>query len=66
MTLSELAFACFLYAHFTDYDDSYLSFLQVTNHHPDFVNSKHRKALLTWLNQWGCRQFAVEYHELAS
>ncbi len=66
MRLSELAFACFVYAQFTDYDDSYLLFLQATNHRPDFVNSKHRKALLTWLNQWGCRQFAIEYHGLAS
>ena len=49
MRLSELALACFLYAQFTDYDDSYLSFLQVTNHHPDLANSKHRKALLIWL-----------------
>ena len=66
MRLSELALACFLYAQFTDYDDSYLSFLQVTNHHPDLANSEHRKALLIWLNRWGCRQFAIEYHELAS
>lgn len=66
MRLSELAFACFLYAQFTDYDDSYLSFLKATNYRPDFVNPEHRRALLIWLNQWGCRQFAIEYHELAS
>jgi len=66
MKLSELALACFMYAQFTSYDDSYLSFLQITNHHPDLTNCKHRRALLIWLNQWGCRQFAVEYHELAS
>lgn len=26
----------------------------------------HREALLVWLNQWGCRQFALKYHEQAS
>lgn len=66
MRLSDLAFACFLYAQFTDYDNSYLSFLQTTNYHLDLVNPGHRRALLTWLNQWGCRQFAIKYHELAS
>ena len=66
MRLSNLAFACFLYAQFTNYDNSYLSFLQTTNYHPDLVNPEHRKALLIWLNQWGCRQFAIKYHEFAS
>lgn len=66
MELSELAFACLLYARFTNYDDSYISFLQSTSHHPDLVDPEHRRALLIWLNQWGCRQFASEYHDLAS
>lgn len=66
MRLSELAFACFLYAKFSNFDDSYLSFLKATNHQPDFINPGHRKALLTWLNQLGCRQFTAEHHELAS
>ena len=66
MELSELAFACLLYARFTNYDDSYSSFLQSTSHHPDLVDPEHRRALLIWLNQWGCRQFASEYHDLAS
>jgi len=66
MRLSELAFACFVYAQFTNYDDSYLSFLQAIGHRLDPANSKHRRALLAWLNLWGCRQFAIEYHGLAS
>lgn len=66
MTLSELAFACFLYSRLTDYDNSYLLFLQSTNGSPDLSNPEHRKALLAWLNRWGCRQFALEYHEHAS
>ena len=66
MTLSELAFACFLYSRLTDYDSSYLLFIQNTNGAPDLGNPEHRGALLVWLNEWGCRQFALEYHEYAS
>lgn len=66
MTLSELAFACFLYSRLTDYDNSYLHFLRITDGSPDLSNREHRKALLVWLNQWGCRQFALKYHEHAS
>lgn len=66
MKLSELAFACFLYGRFTDYDSSYLNFLKATNHSPDLSKPEHRKALLVWLNQWGCRQFAIDFHEHAS
>lgn len=66
MTLSELAFACFLYGRLTDYDNSYRLFLEITNGSPDLSNSEHRKALLKWLNQWRCRQFALEHHEHAS
>lgn len=66
MKLSELAFACFLYERFADYDKSYNNFLQKTNSSPDFNIPEHRQALLTWLNKWGCRQFSLEFHELAS
>ena len=66
MKLFDLEFACFLYAQFTNYDDSYLQFLKSTNNNPDLSNPKHRKALLTWLNKWGCRQFAKEHHGHAS
>lgn len=66
MTLFDLAFACFLYGRFTDYDRSYLLFLDATDHSPDLANFAHLQALLRWLNEWGCRQFAVEYHEHAS
>jgi len=66
MTLSELAFACFVYGRLTDYDNSYRLFLEVTEDSPDLSSSEHREALLVWLNQWGCRQFALKYHEQAS
>jgi len=66
MKISELAFACFLYGWMTDYDHSFLQFLQSTRNSPSLRNPKHRKALLIWLNQWGCRQFAVKHHDMAS
>ncbi len=66
MTLFELAFACYIYRCFTADDASYLCFLTATNHSPDLSIQEHRQALLTWLNQWGCRQFANRYREKAS
>jgi hypothetical protein len=32
---------------------------------PNVDNPNHRKAIIEWLNDWGCRQFAIEHHELA-
>jgi len=66
MDLGELAFGCYLYSRFTNYDNSYRELLNVTNGELDLKNSSHRKALLRWLNNWGCRQFAKEYHRMAS
>lgn len=66
MTLSELALACFVYGRLTDYDNSYRLFLEITGGSPNLSDSEHREALLVWLNQWGCRQFALKYHEQAS
>ena len=66
MNLSEFAIACYFYGCATDYDSSYRDFLKATSHSPDLSTVEHRLALLEGLNQWGCRQFAVEYHTLAS
>lgn len=66
VTLSDLAFGCYLYAGMTKYDASYLRFMKATGGAPDLNQAAHRSALLTWLNKWGCRQFKTEYHDLAS
>lgn len=66
MRLSQLAYACRIYAGFTQFDASYLTFLDRTGGRLDFRDPMHMKALLTWLNSWGCRQFAVDYHQQAS
>jgi hypothetical protein len=65
MKLFELACSCRLYANFTDYDES-LEQLRTGCPELDPLNSGHRAALLVWLNAWGCRQFAKEYHHMAS
>jgi hypothetical protein len=66
MKLSELAFACYIYSRMTDYDRSYSELLKATNSQIDIRIDGHRFALLRWLNSWGCRQFAIRYHDLAS
>jgi len=66
MKLAELAFACYIYGKFADSNSSYLQFLDNTSPQLDLNNENHRIALLNWLNEWGCRQFAIAYHGLAS
>lgn len=66
MKLTELAFACFVYSNMSDYDSSYREFLKETRPRVDLGIEHHRRALLNWLNDWGCRQFAIEYHDMAS
>ncbi len=61
-----LAYACRLYGTFTEFDSSIKEFRRETAQTVDLENQAHRKALLVWLNSWGCRQFAKEYHRMAS
>ncbi len=63
MTILELAFACFLYDRLTKFDRDYFEFRSNTDGSPDLRKSKHRIALIKWLNKWGCRQFAIDYHD---
>lgn len=55
-----------MYGASSGFDKSYIDFLKATGYQPDLNLSEHRKELLIWLNSWGCRQFAIEYHEQAS
>lgn len=66
MKLADLAFACYVYGQLSNYDGSYVELLEATNRCPDLSVAEHRRALLKWLNDWGCRQFALKYHEDAS
>ncbi len=66
MTLFELAITSFMYRHLTDFDRSLEDFRKDVAKQPDLLNAEHRANLLRWLNQWGCRQFALEHHQVAS
>jgi len=62
MTLYEVAFACWVFGNVLDFDKSYERFLKAVDRTPDLNNREHRQALLEWLNDWGCRQFACKDH----
>jgi hypothetical protein len=64
--LHGLAYACRLYAQFTDYDAAIEILRQATEPRIDLENASHRAALLKWLNAWGCRQFSIKHHPMAS
>ncbi len=66
MYLHEIEFTSNIYNSFTDFNSSYNHFVDITKNSPDLTNPKHIKALLRWLNQWGCRQFALNYHSQVS
>ena len=67
MKLAELSFACYVYSNMTGYDKSYTRFLDATTRPRfDLDQPQHQKALLKWLNAWGCRQFALAHHKLAA
>ncbi len=64
--LAELAFACYVYNLFTNFDKSYTDFMNRINGSLDLGNSEHRRELISWLNKWGCRHFAQEFLDTAS
>lgn len=66
MKLFQLAYACRIYGGLTLFDAGYHAFLDSTSGKLNFKDPIHMKALLVWLNSWGCRQFAIEYHDLAA
>jgi len=66
MNLFELAITSYLFRKVVDFDESFLAFRRAVGGNLDLSQPDHRKALLRWLNKWGCRQFARAYHEHAS
>ncbi len=65
LTLFRLAYTSRLYRALTD---DYLGQLYtcVGSKIVDPEDKDHRRAVLAFLNRWGCRQFARDYHSLAS
>jgi hypothetical protein len=66
MTLAEIAFGCYIYTAFGDYDESYFRFFDETRPQLDLSKDQHCKSLLVWLNKWGCLQFKISDHDLAA
>ena len=66
MNLYELAFTCCVYNSFTDFNNSYKVLQQEVEYSLNLFHLEHRKTLIAWLNKWGCRQFARDYHKAAS
>lgn len=66
MNLYELAFTCYIYNFFTTFNQTYKELQKATDYAVDLKQKIHRKALIVWLNKWGCRQFALNYHDEAS
>jgi len=66
MNIYELAFASYIYSGIEDFDKTYKDFLTRIKNDPDMNIKANRQALIDWLNDWGCRNFYIKYHELAS
>ena len=66
MQLHQIAFVSYVFQNLTDFNNSYNQFINTTNNSPDLTIKEHQRALLKWLNQWGCRQFSLDYHDTVS
>lgn len=64
-TLSRLAFARSVFVWWGGGDGAYRDLPKATGFAPGMSGIGHRRALLTWLNKWGFRQIAIDYHHLA-
>jgi len=64
MRLYEAAIACRAYTAFGgEFDDSFRQFGAKTGGALHLESDECGWALMKWLNEWGCRQFAKEYHQ---
>jgi len=63
ISLGALAYACNLYNAMTDFGSSFREFQHSVHGRPDLDDPDHRRALLKWLNAWGCRHLATACHQ---
>ena len=66
MKIEGLKEASDLYMRITNFELRYLELRRATDPELDLGRPDHRGALLSWLNQWGCRQFKISDHHVAS
>ena len=66
VTLGRMAVAVLLFNSLTPYNASLATFRSATGDSLDLATQKHRRVLLKWLNNWGCRHLSKEQHQIAS
>ncbi|GAF68554.1 unnamed protein product [marine sediment metagenome] len=66
VTLGRMAVAVLLFDSLTPYNASLAIFRSATSDSLDLAIQEHRRVLLKWLNDWGCRHLSVDQHDIAS
>jgi len=66
VSLGRMAVAVLLFDSLTPYNASLATFRSATSDSLDLATQEHRRALLKWLNDWGCRHLSKEQHQIAS
>lgn len=66
VNLYDLALSSYVYDCLAPGETSPSKVFSATNGSVDLGDEEHRRTLLKWLNEWGCRHLAKEYHEMAS
>jgi hypothetical protein len=66
VTLCKLALAGTLYNSLTTFNRSLGRLNKATGYCMNLTDPQHRIYLLTWLNEWGCRNLPKEQHDVAS
>lgn len=60
MNLFKLAISSFVFTCSKPYDRAYRCFMKETTRAADLARPEHRRALLTWLRAWGCRNLSKD------
>ena len=66
VTLGKVAIASLLFDSLTPYNASLATFRSDTGDSLDLATQEHRRVLLKWLNDWGCRHLSKDQHQVAS
>ena len=66
VTLSKLAIAGLLFNSLTPYNASLSELRHATGNRVDLSIKEHCKAVVRWLNDWGCRHLSEEHHDTAA
>lgn len=65
-SLGQIAYVSGIYESMTDYGRTYRTFSDSVQPALSLDEEHHRRALLRWLNAWGCRHLALSCHDQVS